>query len=144
MANFVTNAGKEYVFDETQDGDTLTVLLFDNTTDGLAEGDNLSAITTEPDDADTYERQDTLISTLEFTGDYGFENDSEIAFDVETNTETVDSAGYIANFESSVEGDTEASDNLVAVGALSETRNLDEFDQITIPAGDLELIGQNL
>jgi len=143
MADLVTNVGKEYVFDVDQDTDSIELLLYNDATDALTEADNLGAITTEPDTTQTYARQTAEIGTLEINSNYGFENEQEYEFDVTDNTETVDAAGLVANFESSVAGDTEPQDNLIAAGFLTETRNLEDFDTITIVAGDLTFIGRN-
>jgi len=123
MADLVTNVGKEYIFDIQQDTDSITLLLYNDTTDALVESDDLAAITTEPDSSLTYARQSSAIQTLSFTNDYGFDNETEITFDVSDNTETVDAAGYIANFASTVAGDGgTATDHLVAAAFLTETR----------------------
>ena len=143
MSDTITNVGKEYIFDEEQDGDTLTMLLYDQSTDELTQSDDLGDITTEPDDSETYERQDTLISTTAVNSEYGFENDDEVEFDVSTNDETVDFGGYIAEFESSVAGDTEPEEHLIAFGELTETRDLSEFDTLTFVPGDIMLVGRN-
>lgn len=143
MADIVTNVGKEYIFDEDQDTDTITVLLYNDSTDSITENNDLADITTEPDDAETYARQSSDIQTLQINGDYGFDNETDIEFDVSGNTETVDAAGYVANFESSVAGDSGATDHLIAAANLTESRNLSDFDTITIVAGDLIFRGRN-
>jgi hypothetical protein len=137
--DIVTNIGEEWLIDEAQEGATLTVLLYDDSTDAIGESDDLSAITTEPGGS-AYARQSDTIATLQISGDYGFDNDNKISFDVSDSSSSVDTVGYVANFDSSVAGDGgTASDHLVATAALSQTRDLSNYDTIDISAGDLDL-----
>lgn len=140
MADIVTDIGKEYIVDEQPDTDTLDVLLYDETTDTITEGDDLAAITSEPSTANDYARQTGVaISTSQIVGtDYGFDNDNEVQFLVGTNTETVDAVGFIANFTSSVAGDGSATDHLIAAMNMSQDRDLSNYDTITFDPGDLE------
>lgn len=144
MADLVTNIGKEYVFDVQQDTDSIDLLLYNDATDSLTEGDDLAAITTEPDTAQTYARQNSAIQTLSINTNYGFDNEADFTFDVSGNSETVDAAGLVANFASTVAGDGgTATDHLVAAAFLTQTRDLSNFDTITVAAGDLTFVGRN-
>lgn len=144
MADLVTNIGKEYVFDVNQDTDSVELLLYSDATDALTESDDLAAITTEPDTAQTYARQSSAIQTLSINTNYGFDNEADYVFDVSGNSETVDAAGLVANFDSSVAGDGgTATDHLIAAAFLTQTRDLSEFDTLTVVAGDLTFVGRN-
>ena len=137
-----TDIGEEYLESGNADGDTITFLLFNDSTDAISEEDDLADITTEPDDEETYARQDSLVSTAQLAGsgggDWGYSTDSEITFNVSDNTETVDAVGYVANFTSTVAGDGSATDHLIAADGLTQSRDLSDFSEIRFDAGDLE------
>jgi len=144
MADLVTNVGKEYVFDVDQDTDSIELLLYSDATDSLTESDDLSAITTEPDTAQTYARQSSAIQTKSINTNFGFDNEADFVFDVSGNSENVDAAGLVANFDSSVAGDGGTpTDHLIAAAFLTQTRDLSEFDTLTVVAGDLTFVGRN-
>jgi len=139
MANELTNVGEEFLVENAANGATVTVLLFNNTTDALTEADNLAQITTEPTGA-AYARQATAVATLQISGDFGFDNDSQLSFDVSDSSVTVDHAGFVVNFQSdTVAGDGAPTDNLIGFTALTQSRDLSQIDTLNIPAGDLEL-----
>jgi len=72
----------------------------------------------------------------------GIDNDSQLSFDVSDSSATVDAAFVVVNFQSdSVAGDGSATDNLIAAGDLSQTRDLSSVDTLNIPAGDLTIEG---
>lgn len=142
----VTDVGEEYIFSNDPNGDTLTVLLYNESTDTIQESDDLSALTSEPDTADSYDRQSSTVSTSQLSGsgggDFGFTNDSTVTFTLDTNDETIDAVGFVTNFQSSVAGDGSATDHLIAVEALQTEYNLAEFSELQIEyaAGRLELV----
>lgn len=144
-----TDIGEEYVWTGQADGDTITLLLFNDATDALAESDDLAAITSEPDDANDYARQSVTVSTSQLTGsgggDFGFSNDATVTFTLGTNTETIDAVGYVANFTSSVAGDGSPTDHLIAADALNQSYDLSQFDsfELSYEAGDLEHVATN-
>lgn len=138
-----TDIGEEYLLTVSQGGDTIKFLLYDESTDTITETDDLAAITTEPDNTNSYARQSSLVSTAQLTGsggsDFGYSNDSQISFDTSTNTETgIDAIGYIANFTSQVAGDASATDHLIAVDALSTSYDLNNQSSIDFNAGGIE------
>lgn len=138
-----TDIGEEYFVDQQPNGDTITFLLYDDSTDTLGETDDLAAITSEPDNANDYARQSDTVTTGQLSGsgngDYGFDNDNQVQFNVDNNTETVDAVGFIANFTSSVAGDGSATDHLIAADDLDAgTTDLTDISTVTWSAGDLE------
>lgn len=143
MADLYTTVGREWLMDVAQDGATIDVLLYDDSTDAIGESDSDpdADITTEPDDTEDYERQSTTVSSQAINSDYGFLSDTTLTFNVSSNTETVDAAGFVVNFDSDVGG--AVGDYLVAVASLTQTRDLSQFDQIEIDAGDLDTVLQN-
>jgi len=139
MANELTNIGEEYVVENNTNGATVTITTFNNSTDSLSESSTLSSITTEPAGA-AYARQSSTVTTLQIGSDFGFDNDSQLSFDVSDSSQTVDHAAVIVNFQSdTVAGDGSANDNLIGYAALSQSRDLSQIDTLNIPAGDLEL-----
>jgi hypothetical protein len=141
MVNLITNVGEEYLYENNADGETVKVGLYEDATDALGETDNLSAVTTEPAGS-AYSRQSDTVTTRLSAGEYGFDNDNQISFDVSDSNASVDAAFVVVNFQSdSVAGDGSASDNLIAAGDLSQTRDLSSVDTLNIPAGDLNIEG---
>lgn len=141
--DLTTDIGEEYLVDQQPDGDTITYLLFDDSLDGITETDDLSAINNEADSTNDYARQSDTVSTAQLSGsgngDYGYDNDNQVQFNVDSNTDTVDSVGYIANFTSSVAGDGSATDHLVAVDSFDAgSTDLTNISTVTYSAGDLE------
>lgn len=139
MVNLLTNRGEEWYTETNVNGATVIVGLYEDATDTLGETSTLSGITTEPAGT-SYSRQSSTVTTLQISGDFGFDNDSDLVFDTSDSSQNVDAAFVVVNFQSdSVAGQTSANDNLVAAGDLSQSRDLSSVDQVTISAGDLEL-----
>lgn len=139
MVNLLTNVGEEWYTENNVNGATVFVGLYNDTTDSLGETSVIGDITTIPGGA-SYSRQSDTVTTLQISGNFGFDNDSQISFDTSDSTQTVDAAYIVVNFESdTVAGDSGASDNLVAAGDLSQSRNLSDIDTLNIAAGDLEI-----
>jgi hypothetical protein len=139
MANELTNVGEEYVVENNTNGATVKIALYNNSTDSLSESSTLGSITTEPTGG-SYARQSSTVTTLQIGSDFGFDNDSQLSFDVSDSSQTVDHAAVIVNFQSdTVAGDGSANDNLIGYAALSQSRDLSQIDTLNIPAGDLEL-----
>lgn len=139
MVDLITNVGEEYFYENNSNGETAIVGLYNDTTDALGEGDNLAAITTEPSGA-SYARQTDTVTTRNASGSFGIDNDNQISFDTSDSSQTVDAAFIAINFQSdTVAGDGAASDNLVAAGDLSQSRDLSNVDTLNISAGDLNV-----
>jgi hypothetical protein len=141
MVNLITNVGEEYLYENNADGDTVKIGLYEDATDALGEIDNLSAVTTEPTGS-AYSRQSDTVTTRFSAGEYGFDNDSKISFDTSDSNASVDAAFVVVNFQSdAVAGDGSATDNLIAAGDLSQSRDLSSVDTLNIPAGELNIEG---
>jgi len=139
MANELTNIGEEWLVENNANGVTVTVGLYNNSTDALSETSTLSDITTEPAGA-AYARQSSTVTTLQISGDFGFDNDSQLSFDTSDSSQTVDHQFPVVNFKSdTVAGDASATDHMVGYSALTQSRDLSQVDTLNIPAGDLEL-----
>lgn len=141
MVNVITDVGEEFVYETNTNGQTVDVGLYDDSTDSIGEADNLAAITTEPSGS-SYTRQTDTVTTGLFSGEFGIDNDTELSFDVSDSSRTVDALFIVANFQSdSVAGDASSTDNLIAAGDLSQTRDLSSIDTLTVPAGEVSVQG---
>lgn len=139
MVDLITNVGEEWLVENNINGETVTVGLYNDSTDALGETSTLSDITTEPTGG-AYGRQSDTVTSVQISGDFGVDNDNQIQFDTSDSSQTVDAAFLVVNFQSdTVAGDGSASDNLVGAGDLSQSRDLSNVDTLTISAGDLEV-----
>lgn len=136
MAHILTDLGEEYTLETALEGVSLTVGLYDDSTDSIGDTDDVDDITSEPSDGN-YSRQSMTGTLTDTDGDWQIENDGELTFDVTDTTGTVDSYFIIANFQADDTSDTEDEDHLVATGALSQSRDLSQIDTLTISAGSV-------
>lgn len=137
MANFWTNIGEEWAIENDLNGATLDVGLFDRSVDPVDVASDLGDITTEPGGA-AYSRQSVSVSTKALGTDFGFDNDSDVVFDVSDSSRDVDHAFYVVTFQSDgVSGDSSPQDHLVIVAELTQVRDLSQFQEIKFPVGDL-------
>lgn len=143
MVNLLTDIGEEWYTENNLDGASVTVGLYSDSTDALTDTSTLSDIsqdgTSEPQGT-SYAAQSTTVTTLQISGNFGFDNDSTLTFDTSDSSATVDAAYIQVNFQSdTVAGDTSTADHLVAAGDLSQSRDLSQIDTLEIAAGDLEI-----
>lgn len=136
-----TDFGEEWIVTRNIDGATIIVALYDDATDSLGEQSDESDITTEPDGTD-YARQTDTISTIQLTGtgggDFGFENDTEITFNVSDATTEVDSGAIIVEFQSTITSDSQAQPHLIGFDTLDVGRlNLSDETEVTYEAGNI-------
>lgn len=136
MSHILTDLGEEYTLKTALEGATISVGLYNDTTDAISDTDDLDAITTEPSDGN-YARQSGTLTLVDESGDWAAENSSEISFDVVDTTGTVDSYLVVANFQASDTGDASATDHLICTGALSQSRDLSQIDTLNISANSL-------
>lgn len=135
----VTDWGEEWYTDNSTDGATFTVGLYNDSTDAAGETFDVGDVTTEPAGS-AYARQSSTVTTAAQSGDYGPETDNQLQFDTSDSTQTVTAAFIIVNFQSSRAGDGSATDHIVAVAALSQSRDLSNIDSVTFNAGDVEIM----
>ena len=138
MANILTNIGEEWLVENNVNGATIIASVFNNGTDNVSDATDISGITTEP--GGTFARQSTTVTTQQISGDFGFATDALLEFDVSNSTQVVDHGLFIVSFQSdTVAGDTGATNHLIGVDALSQSRDTSQFDTLKIAAGDLGL-----
>lgn len=140
MSRILTDYGEEYLISNGFDSDTSTwdVGLYDDATDAIEDTDDLSAITTEPAGA-AYARQSSTFSPSDEDGDAtglteASVSDSDLVYDTSDSSQTVDSWFLVINFTATGDGTT-SDDHLVATGALSDSRNLADVDELTLEFG---------
>jgi len=139
MVDLLTDIGEEWIVENNIDGASITVGLYEDATDTLGEGSTLSDITTEPTGSN-YARQSSPVTTGQISGNFGADNDNGLSFDTSDSSQTVDAAFVVVNFQSdTVAGDGTATDNLVAAGDLSQSRDLSSVTTLEIAAGDLDI-----
>jgi len=138
--DLLVDIGEEYFVTKNVDGATLTVGLYNDSSDNLDESSNLGNVTTEPEAGDAYETVSVTFTASNIGGNWGVENDSVISYDFSDTTDDtveVDTAFVTANFDSVEAGST--GDHLIANPALSQSRKVGSIDTLEIGAGDLEL-----
>lgn len=137
MSYILTDIGEEWYTETALNGSTVIVGLYNDTTDAIADADDLSAITTEPTGA-AYARQSDTVTISKISGNWGFDNDTQLSFDVSDSSQTVDGAFMVVNFDSDETNDGgTATDHLVATAQLSQSRDLSQVDTLNINAGEL-------
>lgn len=142
--DLLVDLGEEYLMKNGLDGVSVTVGLYDDSTDSLSDTSDVSDITTEPSDlapSYNYNRQSANVSAADISGNWGVDNDSKITFDLsgDSTSNDVDTAFVVVNFQASDTGDSSANDHLAANPALSQTRDIGSIDTLEIAAGDLEI-----
>lgn len=145
--NLLFNIGEEFIVDESPNGNTMTVGVYDDSTDGLSESFNLTngAPSTEPSNTN-YSRQTDTVTTAQLSGDYGFDNDNSISFDFsdvssgDSAEETLDTTLLIFNFQSdTVGGQGSANDNAVANPAMDTTHATGDIDSLDYSSGSISV-----
>lgn len=139
--NLLVNLGEEYMIDQAPDGASHDWGLYNDATAALGDGARLSDVTgTEPSNSN-YARQTSSVSTSQLSGDYGWNNDSQLSFDFsdQTASENIDTAFEVANWTASITGDGGATDHIIANPALQQTRDIGSIDTLNVAAGDAQV-----
>lgn len=139
MAHNLTNYGEEWIQRAAmQDISPTTVEagLYDDGSDSLGEDADVDDITTEPGGS-AYSRQsvtvpDDVTFTLDGSNDLQVDIDDQ-TYDVSDSSQTVDSYFLVVNFQSTVvSSDGDDTDHLVLTGALSQSRDLSQIDNLQV------------
>lgn len=138
--DLLTDLGEEYVIKNGLDAITVTVGVYDDSTDALSDTSDEGDITTEPTNTN-YARQSVTLSADDISGNWGVDNDSLFSFDFsdQTTSQNVDTAFVLYSFTASDTSDTTSTTHLLANPALSQTRDIGSIDTLEIAAGDLEI-----
>lgn len=134
MGYQLVDLGEEFIVDSALDGISVTVTLYNDTTDTLDDNSDVGDITSEPGGSN-YSRQSATLTTKKSGGDYQGENSSQISFDTSDSTGDVDSYAVLFSFTADETGDGSDTLHLIANGALSETRTIDDVDTVNVSAG---------
>jgi hypothetical protein len=139
--DLLTNIGEELLMKQGFDGLTVTVGLYSDAADNLADSSDIGNVNSEPTTSN-YSAQTAIFSTSDLSGDWGVDNDGIISFDFSdtTTSKDVDCAYIIYNFASEDAGDGgTATDHLIANPALSQTRDVGSVDTLEVAAADLSI-----
>lgn len=136
MGYQLVNIGEELLMKNNMDGLSHDVGLYNDSTDAITDTDDLAAITTEPSGA-SYARQTSTYAVRDISGNWGFDNDSQLTFDTSDSSQAVDGSFLVHNFASVDAGDGgTAQDHLIGTAALSQSRDLSQIDTLEIGIGD--------
>lgn len=136
--DLLVDHGEEYLMKNGFDSLTVTVGLYDDSSDNLSETSDMTNINSEPSNSN-YAAQSVTVSANDISGNWGVHNDSKITFDFSdtTTSKNVDTAYVSYSFTS--EDETSSNEHLLANPALSQTRDVGSIDTLEIAAGDLEI-----
>jgi len=135
MASILTDLGEEWMITNNLNTVSVDVGLYNDSTDAIADADDVADITTEPSDGNYTRQSNEAVSASDIGGNWGIDNDNTVTFDVTNTTGTVDSYFFVANFQAQDTGDGSATDHLVLTGSLSQSYDLSNVDQLEISAG---------
>lgn len=124
----LVDLGEEELVKNGFDASTLTIGVYNDSTDGLGDASTVSDIVTEPTNTN-YSTETSTFSAVEISGDWGVDNDSSVSFDFsdQTTSEDVD-AFYVSD----------GAGNLYFNAAMTQTRDIGAIDSLDVAAGDLE------
>jgi hypothetical protein len=142
MTTQLHDTGEEFIIDYVYTGGAtkpanVDVGLYNDSTDTLADSDDIGAITTEPSGGN-YVRQSvsfdgTGFNTSDSGGDWQATNANTVTFDVTNTSATVDSYFVLVNFDSDDAGDAgTAADHLFWTGDLEQSRDLSQIDTLDV------------
>ena len=134
----VHDIAEEYALKNSLEATYTVGLYLDDPTEGgddLADSDDLAAISTEPTAAPNYARVSDTISYEIVGGDAASTNDSEIAFDLTDNTQTLDSYFVVVTFQSVRAGDGSAQDHLLGTQSLGRTFDGGRYGTLRLDPG---------
>lgn len=126
---------REFFTEDLQKPASLDIGLYDDSTDNLADSDDIGAIATEPTGA-SYARASVSFGTVDMTAqDNGSDWEVDFVdqtFDASDSSQSVDSYFVVINFTSNDTGDGSATDHLLFTGSLDQSYNLSNFDTATL------------
>jgi len=143
MTTQLHDTGEEFIVDKVFTGgnsvSSVSVGLYNDSTDALTDSDDVSAISTEPGGSN-YGRQSASFE-MNFTntnnsGDWETQMD-DLVFDTSDSNQSVDAYFVVVNFNSDDTG-TDA-DHLFFTGSLDQTYDLSSVDQFTLSNSGLSI-----
>jgi len=149
MTTQVHDTGEEFAIKDLFRLDLLTkpasvsIGLYYDATDALADGSDIGAITTEPTGG-SYARQTASFDGADFTVQDNANGNWEAVivdqvFDTSDSSQDIDAYFVVVNFQASDTGDGAANDHLYFTGPLDQTYDLNSVDQFTLKGAGLEV-----
>jgi hypothetical protein len=148
MTTQLHDTGEEFVVDAIFRSDTINrpasvnISLFNDSTDGLSDGNDVTDITTEPSGA-SFSRQSASLDSGDFSNtDSGGDWQTTIAdqtFDTSDSNQNVDAYFIVVNFQADDTGDGSANDHLFWTGQLDQTYDLNSVDTLTLSGAGLKV-----
>ncbi len=135
MSRILTDLGEEYAVKNGLVGAGFVIGLYNDGTDSIDDTEDLSDITTEPTGA-AYDYQSAVMEADD-DGDWHAQADAEISFDTSDSNETVDSYYIAISFQAVDTGDGAPTLHLIAIGALSQSRDLSQIDTLKLALGSV-------
>lgn len=149
MTTQLHDTGEEFIMDVLFREDTITkpasvdIGLFEDGTDALSDGNDVTDITTEPTGS-AYARQTATLDGADFTNsNSGGDWQTTIAdqtFDTSDSTQDVDAYMVVVNYDSddAADGGT-SSDHFFWTGNLDQTYDLNSVDSLTLSGAGLKV-----
>lgn len=148
MTTQLHDTGEEFLMDVVFREDTITkpstisVGLFNDSTDALSDGSDVGDITTEPSGG-SYARQNATLDGGDFTNeDSGGDWQTTITdqtFDTSDSTQDVDAYLIVVNYQADDTADGSANDHLFWTGQLDQTYDLNSVDTLTLSGAGLKV-----
>jgi len=128
--DILVDLGEEELMTNGFDGQTLTVGVYNDATDGLDDTSTVADITTEPTNTN-YAPQTSAFTIANLSGDFGVDNDTQLSFDFsDISTSEVVDAFYVED----------GSGNLYFNAAMTQNRDIGALDSLDVAAGDLQIV----
>jgi len=139
MSSVLTNYGEEWIQRAAMQDITPTSVecaLYNDSTDALGEGADVTDINTEPAGS-AYAKQSVTVPdnvTFSLDGSNNLQVDiDDQTYDTSDSSQTVDSYFLVVSFQATVVGsDGSPTDHLVLTGALSQSRDLSQIDNLQV------------
>ena len=136
MSAVLTNIGEEWNAKNSGEGATLSVGLYNDSTDAAGDTTDLSDLTSEPSGS-AYARQSDSFTADTQNSNWGPVTSSQLTFDVSDSSQTVDAYFITATFTSTEAGDGGDTEHIIATGLLSQSRDLSQIDTLNLSAGSI-------
>mgnify|MGYP000046420151 CR=1 FL=1 len=139
MASMLSNYGEEWIQRAAMQDISPTSVecgLYNDSTNALGEGADVADISTEPAGS-AYARQsitvpDNVTFSLDGSNNLQVDIDNQ-TYDTSDSSQTVDSYFLVVNFQATVvSADGSPTDHLVLTGALSQSRDLSQIDNLQV------------
>jgi len=122
---------------------SVSVTLFNDSTDALSDGSDVSSVTTEPGGA-SFNRQSASFGTTDFTAEDNANANwqsviADQTFDTSDSSQTVDAYAVYIRYQSNDTGDSSAQNHLLFTGNLDQSYDLSGIDSFTLSGAGLAI-----